>query len=194
MISLRRQLAFSIATVGLAGSVFSVSEIVAAQRSPTPLAVIAEMADAAMNALIGPESSLSGVRVATRTILFDRRGTLEAFGYRGATLDTAQIPLRASVGEGTGRLLDDCNQLGSGTCARLGWSVYVKVAPVTLSDTVAVIDLVAAWPDRGRAEVVPGVPPAGRAYLAGSTAKVYLRRDSTKAWRFWKIGVVEAGD
>jgi hypothetical protein len=89
---------------------------------------------------------------------------------------------------GSERLLEDCRQLGDGACTALGWGVYVRIQPVSVTSSKALVRAVIFWPDRGSAILEEGVPPTGRASLVGFIAEVYLIRSANGRWTFDKRG------
>ena len=88
------------------------------RRSPSE---IAQIVDAALQAVIPPERTLSQISVAERGVRFDFEQTLAAFGYQvDESTARSTLKLRRAVVSGTRVLLSDCSQMGDKPCKLLG--------------------------------------------------------------------------
>src|SRR5690349_21462743 len=104
-------------------------------QSTLSVTAIGQIADAVLTALVPPDSSLARVPVGQRKILFDYERTLSLFERAGTPHDTAtNLHLQSRVARGTRALLEDCSQSAAQACARLGWSVYSWLEPVSITN------------------------------------------------------------
>jgi hypothetical protein len=144
--------------------------------SPTE---IAQIVDAALQAVIPPEKMLTQVTVAERGVRFDFGQTLAAFGYQvdGSTARST-LKLRRPVVPGARALLSDCGQAGDKPCKLLGKATYVSLTPISATDSEARVWLHVSW--------VTTFPT--RAYLSGFSTEVYLSRSPSGPWKFVRTG------
>jgi hypothetical protein len=168
---------------------FVVALPLVAQQPPLSPAAIGEIANEVLRVLIPPGQRLSRIPASDRGIFFDLEQTMEAFGHTGTRpVSMAELGLPMAVRLGSKRLLDDCRQLGDGACTALGWGVYVRIQPVSVTSSKALVRAAIFWADRGSAIPEEGVPPTGRASLVGFIAEVYLLRAANGRWTFEKRG------
>lgn len=173
----------------LSPSVWSEQPLRTQQRPLTP-SEIGRIADEALEALIPPGTQLSRVAVDQRTIFFDHRRTLEAFGIpEAAGIPLSDLGIERPVQEGTESLLEDCRAVGRGPCSRLGWGVYVWIRPLDVTDSTATVVVNVFWPDRGEMMFEEGVAPEGAASYVGYGAEVHLTRGPDGQWEFAGLGV-----
>ncbi|MCR4341607.1 MAG: hypothetical protein NUW01_17160 [Gemmatimonadaceae bacterium] len=160
-----------------------------AQPAPLDRAAVSLLVDAVLDELLPEGKRLSRVPIAQRGIFFDHERTLAAFGYPGAPpLPLSGLRLRATVNPGSETLLDDCDQLMRGPCNQLGWAVYVRIAPVSVTPSEARVHASIVWPERGSTVFEEGVVPSGRAGLVGFTADLYFARLADGSWKLVKQG------
>lgn len=141
---------------------------------------IGQIIDAALHAVVPPTKPLTSGTVAERGIRFDFGRTMSAFGYEDKPAARAGLGLTGAVTEGSVALLDDCDQMGSKTCLRLGRSAYVYLEPISVSDSEAVVWVHVAWattPSRSK-----------RTFLSSSSTEVILRRSGSGSWTFVRTG------
>ena len=173
----------------------AVAPMLRAQESPFAPTSIGQLVNEVLQALVPPDKLISRVSVARRGIVFDYARTIAAFRNAGAPeTSPSDLAVRAEVTQGGESVLDDCDQMGTRSCQRLGWSAYVWIEPISVTATEAVVRAHLSWPDRGRASFEEGVAPTGRAALTGYSAEVYLIRHADGGWRFNKLGRTIAGD
>jgi hypothetical protein len=160
-----------------------------AQQPPLPPAAIGEIANEVLRVLIPPGQRLSRIPASERGIFFDLEQTMKAFGHTGTPpVSMADLGLPMTVRLGSERLLEDCRQMGDGRCTALGWGVYVRIQPVSVTSSKALVRAAVFWPDRRSATLEEGVPPTGPASLVGYIAEVYLIRAANGRWTFEKRG------
>lgn len=160
----------------------------AAQAGPLPLAVVGQVVDEVLRAIVSPDSSLTNMTARERGLYLDYERTLAAFGYPDDAAARAALGLKSLVTAGTGALLEDCNQLGTKPCDRLGISAYVSADLRSRSDSELVVALEVAWPSRGDRTYVRGITTGGHVYLSWFAMDVHLRHASDGSWRFARIG------
>lgn len=153
----------------------------AAQRQSLPPSEIAQIADEALRVVLPPESSLSGVPVASRQLAFDFERTLTAFGASPGA-DTA-LRLARPVTPASRSVLSDCSQMDKKPCASLGWRAYVWIEPVSVTDSNAVVRANVNWADRRSTPFIPSSPAAGTGFLTGFSTKLHLVRTAGGRWR-----------
>lgn len=167
-----------------------------AQQPQLSPATLGQIADEVLHALIPPDELLSRVPVAKRGIVFDFERTMAAFMKVGTPAASfPDLHMRTPVELGTAELLGDCTQFGlrDEPCARLGWRVYTRMAPVSVTDSVIVVRASVAWPSRLGPPFQPGIEPEGRAFLASYTTEVHLVRTPAGKWKFRKRGTTAVG-
>jgi hypothetical protein len=146
------------------------------RRSPTE---IAQIVDAALDAVIPPEKMLTQVTVAERGIRFDFGQTLAGFGYQvDDAAARSTLKLKRAVVPGERALLSDCGQAGDKPCKLLGTATYVSLAPISATDSEARVWLHVSW--------VSTSPT--RAFLSGFSTEVYLSRSPSGPWQFVRTG------
>ncbi len=160
----------------------------AAQRPPIAPAAIGQIVDEVLRAVVPPGSSLSGVSVAKRKVFLDYQRTMAAFGYPGASTSVSALGIRAPVTAGPEGLLKDCDFSGAKPCKQLGWSAYVWIEPVSITNSHAVVRAYVSWPERPRTSFTAGVAPTGKARLESFAAKTYLARSANGEWKFVRQG------
>lgn len=166
-----------------------------AQPAPPDLAQISRLVDAALDEVLPEGQALSRVAITKRGIFFDHERTLAAFGHPDAPpLPLAGLRLRAAVKPGSRTLLDDCDQAMRGPCDRLGWGVYVWVAPISVTESEARVHAHVAWPGRGSTPFEEGVIPVGRAGLVWFVADLYFARLPDGSWKLVKQGPTAVGE
>lgn len=165
-----------------------------AQRPALAPAAIGEIINEVLRVLVSPDDSLSGVPVAKRKVFFDLGGTMAAFGYPGVSTSLAALGIRRPVTIGSESLLSDCKQRGGKPCTQLGWSAFVSIEPLSITDSQVVVRAHVVWPDRGRTPFIERRAPTGLAHLTGFATEVYLARSATGQWRFLKEGVSIVGE
>ncbi len=140
---------------------------------------IAQIVDAALQAVIPPEKVLTQFTVAERGVRFDFGRTMAAFGYEvdDATARSS-LDLRSAVAPGTRVLVSDCSQMGMKPCKLLGKGTYVYLEPASATDSEAVVWLHVSW--------VTTFPT--RAFMSGFSTEVCLSRSGSGPWRFVRIG------
>ncbi|HET7188635.1 MAG TPA: hypothetical protein VFI52_10785 [Gemmatimonadaceae bacterium] len=150
---------------------------------------IGQIVDAVLSELLPPDSSLSRIPIAKRGLLLDVARTMEAFHVNGADrVSIADLGLRTAPKAGSRSLLDDCDQVGSKPCSRLGLGAYVFIAPIRVTTSLARVRVNVSWADGGSAELGTLAPPGRRAFLTGFSAEVDLARAPGGRWRFQKLG------
>lgn len=146
------------------------------RRSPTE---IAQIVDAALQAVIPPERMLSQVTVAERGVRFDFVQTLAAFGYRvDESTARSTLKLRTAVAPGARMLVSDCSQGGDKPCKLLGEATYVSLAPISATDSDARVWVHVTWVTR--------FPT--RAFMSGFSTEAYLSRSPPGPWQFVRTG------
>lgn len=152
---------------------------------PTKLAPkeIAQIVDAAMQAVIPPDSSL-GLTVRERGVRFDFARTMAAFGHGVDASASSSLALRSAVTPGSQTLLNDCDQSGSKPCTLLGNSVYVFLEPSLITNSEAVVWLHVTYSTRFAATTTRAM----RVYTGGSSMQVFLARSGPGPWRFVRVG------
>ena len=140
---------------------------------------IAQVVDAALQAVIPPEKMLTQATVAERGVRFDFGQTLAAFGYQvDESTARSTLKLRRAVVPGARALLSDCGQAGDKPCKLLGQATYVSLTPISATDSEARVWLHVSW--------VTTFPT--RAYLSGFSTEVYLSRSPSGPWKFVRTG------
>lgn len=143
--------------------------------SPTE---IGEIVDAALQAVLPPDTELTTHTVAERGIRFDYGRTMAAFGHADSADARTRPALTRAVTEGSAALLEDCDPLGTQACARLGRSAYVHVEPSAVSSTDAVVWVHVTW----------ATTLSGRSFRSASGTEVILRRTGSGPWTFVRTG------
>ena len=153
-----------------------------ARRTPRE---IAQIVDAALQGVIPPEKRLTDLTVAERGVRFDYQRTMAAFGHTDDVGSLSSFGLRTTVTSGANELLSDCDQMGFKPCARLGRSVYVNLAPMSSTDSTAVVVLHVVW----ATTLDSGVKdPATRTFMSGFSTEVHLVRSGSGTWTFVRAG------
>lgn len=162
----------------LLGVTIGAASLEAQPRRPAPKE-IAQIVDAALQAVIPPEKILTQFTVAERGVRLDFGRTMAAFGYEvdDATARSSLGLLRA-VAPGGRVLLSDCNQSGMKPCKLLEKATYVYLEPISATDSEAVVWLHVSW--------VTTSPT--RAFMSGFSAEVYLSRSGSGPWKFVRTG------
>ena len=153
-----------------------------ARRAPKE---IAQIVDAALQGVIPPETRLTDDTLAERGVRFDYQRTMAAFGYTGDVGSLSSFGLRSTVTSGTEDLLSDCSQMGFKPCTRLGRAVYVNLAPMSSTDSTAVVVLHVVWAtthDSGMKD-----PPTWT-FMSAFSTEVHLARAGAGAWTFVRAG------
>lgn len=151
--------------------------------------------DAVLSELLPPESSLSRLTVAERGLFLDVARTMEAVHVIGGDrVSIADLGLHTEARTGSRSLLDDCDQVGSKPCRKLGSGAYVFIAPIRVTTARARVRANISWVDGGSAEPEAPAPLARRAFLTGFSAEVDLVRAPGGRWRFQRLGKTIAGD
>lgn len=168
----------------LAGSVFG-QPLRAQQRRLAPKE-IGQIVDAVLDTLIPPSERLSRITVAKRGIFLDVARTLKSFGYDdSATMPTlADLHLRTVVKPGSHHMLDDCKQIGPGSCTQLGWSTYVTITRLAGRNAEMRLSVEVVWPDRSGEAFVEGAAPTRRTNLVGYFLSGTLTRSFLGRWKF----------
>ena len=96
--------------------------------------------------LLPPGESLSGVSVTKRKIFFDHERTMAAFGHGGTPMSLSDLGIRTPVTAGSGSLLNDGNLWGDKPCKQLGWSAYVWIEPISITNSQSVVRGYVDWP------------------------------------------------
>lgn len=136
---------------------------------------VAQIVDAALQAVIPPEKTLTQITVADRGVRFDFARTMAAFGYEADSATAKSIlKLRSTPSAGTRALLGDCSQAGTKACKKLGHTIYVYVEPESTTGKEAVVSVHVAY--------VTTSPK--RAFLSGFTTEVHLSRNPFGQWEF----------
>lgn len=146
------------------------------RRSPKE---IAQIVDAALQAVIPPEKTLTQFTVAERGVRFDFGQTMAAFGYE-ADDSTARssLKLRRAVAPGAKVLLSDCGQSGTKPCKLLGKATYVTLGTISATDSEAVVWL----------HVRYATTFSTRVFMSGFSTEVYLSREGLGPWKFVRTG------
>jgi hypothetical protein len=140
---------------------------------------IAEMVDAALQAVIPAEKTLDQFTVRERGVRFDFGRTMTAFGYDLAdSTARSSLKLQSAVAPGTQVLLSDCSQLGTKPCKLLGRTVYAFLRPSSITDSEAVVWLSVRWVGTS----------SKLAFMSGFSTEVYLSRAGSGPWRFVRTG------
>ena len=126
-----------------------------------------------------PAVEIAGTDLIGRAIRLDYAQMMAAFGMPTNATVRAKLGLGRAVTEGSAALLDDCDQLGGGPCRKLGRSVYVRMKPLSISDSAAVVLVEVVW-----ATAYPSKPTLMSAF----TTQVFLTRSGSGPWRFLKLG------
>ena len=146
------------------------------RRSPTE---IAQIVDAALQAVVPPEKILTQFTVAERGVRLDFEQTLAAFGYDvDEATARSSLKLRRAVVPGELALLSDCGQAGEKPCKLLGKATYVYLEPISATDSEANVWVHVAW--------VTTFP--NRAFMSGFSSEVYLSRSPSGPWKFVRTG------
>ncbi|WP_396216358.1 hypothetical protein [Gemmatimonas sp.] len=140
---------------------------------------VAQMADAALDGVLTPEF-IRLTAIEERTLRFDRQRTMAAFGANDDATPLATLGFRRSVNAGSKELLEGCNQAGVGECTKLIGSTYVHLAPVSMSDTNAIVWLHFVSAAKGSGK---------RAFMSTISTQVHLARAGAGAWRFVRTGL-----
>lgn len=186
---LNRTVRYALAATALCAS----ARALPAQDSVVPPRVVGQLADAVLSGLLPPRQRLSRIPVAKRTIFFDHRRTMSAFGHTNpSSVELADLGLRARVAPGNESLFDDCPHDFGPVCERLGWGVYVWLRPVTVGTSQAVIRATVLWVDRGSEVVTEGVAPRRPGLRVGYSSEVHLARSSDGRWKFVREGATRA--
>ena len=164
----------------------------AAQQVRIPSVAVGQIVSEVLRAVVPPTDSLSRVSIAKRGVFFDQAQTMAAFGYPGSA-SPADLGVRLPVTFGTKKLLSDCDEWGAKPCKQLGWSAYVWIEPISITNSQAVVRAYVAWPERGATPFVKGVAPMGEASLAMFATEVYLVRSANGEWKFAKKGKMIVG-
>jgi hypothetical protein len=168
----RRWLSFFFVGLSMSGVALGAQQ---PRHSPSE---VGQIVDAAIAAVIPPETSLTSYTVAERGVRFDYLRTMSAFGFVGDLPPLSSLRLRSDITLGTRELLSDCDQLGSKSCTQLGQSVYVLLEPVSFKDSEAIVWLHVHW-----------VTKSGEhSFLSGFSRQVHLARSRSKPWRFVRTG------
>lgn len=145
------------------------------KRSPNE---IAQIVDAALQAVIPSDRSLSDATVAERGVRFDFGRTMAAFGYDVEdSTARSRLKLQSVVTPGAKALISDCNQLGTMPCKLLGKAAYVYVTPVAVTNSEAEVQVHVTWV----------TPYSEHAYMSGFSTRVHLSRVGSRAWTFGYI-------
>ena len=159
------------------GFVLLTSSIQAQPTRPSPKE-IGQIIDAALQAVVPATKPLTSGTVAERGIRFDFGRTMSAFGSVDKPAARAGLGLTRAVTEGSVALLEDCDQVGSKACSRLGRSAYVYLEPISVSDSEAVVWVHVRW----------ATTPSKRTFLSSSSTEVVLRRSGSGPWTFVRTG------
>lgn len=146
-------------------------------RSPKE---IGKIINAALQAVIPPETRLTSYTISERGMRFDYGRTMALFGVPDNAEARASLGLTRTVADGSIALLEDCDQRGTESCERLGRAAYVYLEPISVSDSQAIVRVHVYW----------ATQPSGRAYLSGSSTEVVLKRSGSAPWRFIRTGRV----
>jgi len=171
-------LAFAVAAAGSA----------AAQDTRLSPSGLGRIVDAVFDTLAKPTQSFSRVVLSRRLLAFDADRTIAAFQKVGVGPATpADLRMHTRVEPATAALLDDCKQAAQLPCAMLGWAVYATLAPVSMTDTGAVVRVTFLWADRGNQPFIWDNPPSNPSFLVGFTSMVRLKRDEKGQWRVIEV-------
>lgn len=139
---------------------------------------IGQMVDAALQAVIPPETKLTTFTVSERGVRLDYARTMTAFGYGEVPGTLRSLELQSAATSGSEELLSDCNQVGTKPCTRLGRSTYVYMEPISISGSEAVVVLHVYW----------ATTRSKRTFQSASSTEVYLSRSGSGSWTFVKTG------
>jgi hypothetical protein len=183
--------AFQCAVLGV--SLGTIIHPLAAQQPRLDPKAIGQIADEVFEALIPPNQQISRVPVSKRQVFFDLQRTLATFGYSDkVSAIPSDLGIQRAVQAGQKGLLEDCDQLGTGPCSKLGWGVYVWIEQVSVTTSNARVRAHVVWPGRGDTQFEESVAPKGRAFLVGFTTEVYLARSQDGNWKFVEQGETAA--
>jgi hypothetical protein len=149
-----------------------------AQASTGSPKEIGEIVQTALQIVIpaqDPPGSHPVADVAGREIRLDYGRTMVAFGLANST--DVRTKLGLTHAEGSRALLDGCDQMGAGSCERLGRSAYTYVEPVSISHTEATVRVHVIWANR----------PSKRTYMSVWVTEVILTRSGAGPWKFRKL-------
>lgn len=139
---------------------------------------IGQIIDEALRTVTPPESRLTSYTVEERGIRFDYGRTLATFKRADSPEAREQLRLTRAVAEGSRALLEDCDQMGSQACSRLGRAAYVAVELISASATETAVWVHVEW-----ATTFPK-----RSYLSSASTEVFLTRSGSGPWRFARVG------
>jgi hypothetical protein len=144
---------------------------------------IGEIVNEVFDALV-PSSGSRAHAIWRRDVRFDHERTLAAFGERSSVAVT-NLNIRHPIKPGSAALLEDCNELGTKSCKRLGQGVYSYIEPISISQSQARVRayFISAHVTRPGGGTAPRNP-----HLAGSYTVVYLSRAADGSWRYVKTG------
>lgn len=167
----------------------------AAQQRRLAPAEIGQIVDAVLSELLPPDSSLSRIPIAKRGLYLDVARTMEAFHVNeGDRVTIADLGLRTAPKVGSRSLIDDCDQVGSKPCSKLGLGAYVLIAPIRMTTSRARVRVTVLWADGGSADLGAIAPPGRRVFLTGFSDEVDFVRAPGAVWRFQKLGKTIAFD
>lgn len=156
-------------------------------------AEVGALVDSVVSTLFPIESKVSRVSVAKRGISLDVPRVRRAFQLpnEDASLTTHRLSSRMAAVDST--VLSDCDASGRLKCERLRWSVFLRVEPISRSDTSIVVRVVALWPDRGSADIDNRAATLQHATLVGYSTELHFLKTET-GWKFVRRANTVAGD
>lgn len=159
-------------TLLLVGSALSAQPVKMSPRS------VVQIVEASLDGVLTPSFTRT-TDIEERSLVFDRQRTMAEFGAVDDTTALSALGFRRVIATGTRDLLEGCSQAGVGECSKLGSSTYVLLAPVSMTDTTAVVWLYFYWATKVK----------GRTFLSGISTQVHLSRTGTGPWRFVRTGL-----
>ncbi len=139
---------------------------------------IGQIIDEALHTVTPPERRFTSYTVEERGILFDFGRTLATFSRVDSPAAREQLRLTRAVAEGSRVLLEDCDQMGSQACVRLGRAAFVTVELIAASAAETVVWVHVEW-----ATTFPT-----RSFLSAASTEVFLSRIGSGPWRFARMG------
>lgn len=153
---------------------------------------IGQILDATIRAVLPDTMTLSRVPISKRSLRVDYERTLNAFGNSGGEKAAAAMNLQTKWAMAAPDLFNDCDQIGSKPCSKMGWQVYTYISPVSVTGADATIRLSVTWaehdPDRYMEGQAPTPKVGKRVPLASFSSEVQLRRSSSGTWQFLRVG------
>lgn len=159
-----------------------------------PTSDISRIVDVVLTRLVPPDSQLSRVSVAERTLFVDTKRTLDSFGYSSRDISDAELRLQRQVRTGSASLLGDCDRYGRQSCRQLGWGAYVWLELVSVDGQKVTVRAYVQWPERGKTAYQPGRAPTGSASLVGYSTELELAPSPEEGWKILRQGNYSVGN